>query len=108
LERRPIETRTLSFDQFNASGSRHPATANTSDEVRATHLAYVPIAGKYMGQRSPYACQMIRFLGHMPAFDDSDPAAQLLTLRGIAANLPDPSQAWLNDAGSGLIEATRQ
>jgi hypothetical protein len=40
---------------------------------------------------------MIRFLG-MPGLRASDPAAQLLALRDIAAALSDPSWAWLGDA----------
>jgi hypothetical protein len=114
FERRPIATGTLSFDSFdqlNASGSRQPPKAKTSDEVRSIYLAYVPIAGKYVGRRSPYACEMIRFLGHLPDFSDNDPATQLLALRRIAANLSDPSRAWLNDAVTAylaLVEATLQ
>jgi hypothetical protein len=109
LERRPIGTGTLSFDQLNASGPQQPAKAKTTGEIRKTHLGYVPIAGKYIGRRSTYACDMIQFLGHMPDFSDSDPAAQLLALRGIAASLSDPSRAWLNDAVTAyldLVEAT--
>jgi hypothetical protein len=109
FERRPTETGTLSFDQLNASGSRQPATAKTEDETRKIHLSYVPIAGKYIGRRSPNACQMIRFLGKAPDFNDADPAAQLLTLRSIAGNLSDPSWAWLSDAVTSyldMVEAT--
>jgi hypothetical protein len=109
FERRPIATGALSFDQLNASGSRQPPKAKTSDEVRSIYLAYVPIGGKYVGRRSPSACEMIRFLGHLPDFSDNDPAAQLLALRRIAANLSDPSRAWLNDAVTAyldLVEAT--
>jgi len=56
FEHRPIGTGTLSFDQLNASGSRQPPTAKTADEIRRIHLSYVPIAGKYVGRRSPHAC----------------------------------------------------
>lgn len=111
FERQPIGTGTLSFDQLNASGSRQPATAKTAGEIRKAHLGYVPIAGKYIGRRSPCACDMIQFLGNMPDFSDSDPAAQLLALRGIAASLSDPSSAWLNDAVISyldMVEATLQ
>ena len=109
FQRRPIETGTLSFDQLNASGPRQPATAKTADEIRRIHLSYVPIAGKYIGRRSPRACQMIRFLGMMPDFSARDPAAQLLALRSIAAGLSDPSWTWLSDAITSyldLVEAT--
>jgi hypothetical protein len=111
FERRPIETGTLSFDQLNASGPRQPATTKTASEIRRTYLGYVPIAGKYVGRRSPMACEMIRFIGHMPDFSDTDPAAQLLALRGIAANLSDPSWTSLSDAVTSyldLVEATFQ
>jgi hypothetical protein len=106
---RPIETGTLSFDQLNASGSRQPATAKTADEIRRIHLSYVPIAGKYVGRRSPRAHEMIRFLGKMPDFSSGDPPAQLLALRGIAGDLSDPSWSWLSDAVTSyldLVEAT--
>jgi hypothetical protein len=108
LERRPVGTGALSFDQLNASGSRQPAKAKTADEIRKIHLGYVPVAGKYVGRRSPRAGQLIRFLGEGPEAD-GDPAAQLLALRGIAADLSDPSWAWLSDAVSSyldLVEAT--
>jgi hypothetical protein len=109
FQRRPIETGTLSFDQLNASGSRQPATTKTTDEIRRIHLSYVPIAGKYIGRRSPHACQMIQFLGKMPGFSTCDSAAQLLALRSIAADLSDPSWPWLTDAVTSyldLVEAT--
>jgi hypothetical protein len=109
FERRPIGTGTLSFAELNASGTRQPATAKTADEIRRIHLSYVPVAGKYIGRRSPRACQMIRFLGRMPDFSAGDPAAQLLALRNIAAGLSDPSWAWLSDAVNAyldLVEAT--
>jgi Nucleotidyltransferase domain len=108
FERRPIEMGTLSFDQLNASGSRQPATAKTPGETRKIHLSYVPTAGNYIGRRSPRACQMIRFLGKMPDFTAGDPAAQLLALRSIEADLSDPSWAWLSDAVTAhldLVEA---
>jgi hypothetical protein len=108
-QRRPTETGTLSFDQLNASGSRQAAKAKTADETRKIHLSYVPIAGKYVGRRSPHACQMIRFLGKTPDFNVTDPAAQLRALRSIAADLSDPSWTWLNDAVTSyldLVEAT--
>ncbi len=108
-QRRPIGTGTLSFDQLNASGSRQPATAKTADEIRRIHLSYVPIAGKYIGRRSPRVSEMIRVLGKMPNFSSCDPAAQLLALRRIAADLSDPSWSWLGDAATSyldLVEAT--
>jgi len=109
FERRPIGTGTQSFDQLNASGARQAATAKTADETRRIHLSYVPIAGKYIGRRSPRACPMIGFLGAMPDFRADDPAAQLLALRGIAAGLSGPSRTWLSDAVAAyldLVEAT--
>jgi hypothetical protein len=109
FERRPIGMGTLSFAELNASGARQPATAKTADEIRRIHLSYVPVAGKYIGRRSPRACEMIRFLGRMPDFSAGDPAAQLLALRNIAADLSDPSWAWLSDAVNAyldLVEAT--
>jgi hypothetical protein len=109
FQRRPIETGTVSFDQLNASGPRQPATAKTEDEIRTTHLSYVPIAGKYIGRRSPRACPMIQFLGKKPDFSTCDPSAQLLALRGIAAGLSDASPAWLSGAVTAyldLVEAT--
>jgi hypothetical protein len=109
FQRRPIGTGTLSFDQLNASGPRQPATAKTADETRRIHLSYVPIAGKYIGRRSPRAREMIRFLGKMPHFSACDPAAQLFALRSIAADLSDLSRTWLSDAVTSyldLVEAT--
>jgi hypothetical protein len=108
-QRRPIETGTLSFDQLNASGSRQPATAKTPDEIRRIRLSYVPVAGKYIGRRSPRAHEMIRFLGKMPDVSSGDPEAQLLALRAIARDLSDPSWSWLSDAVTSyldLVEAT--
>jgi hypothetical protein len=55
----PVKTGTLAFGEFNASGPRQPATAKTEDEVRQIRLGYVPVAGKYVGRRSPRACEMI-------------------------------------------------
>jgi hypothetical protein len=104
FQRRPIETGTLSFDQLSASGFRQPATAKTADEIRRIHLSYVPIAAKYIGRRSPHAREMIRFLGTMPDFNDADPSAQLLALRGIAADLSDPSWTWLSDAVTSYLD----
>jgi hypothetical protein len=104
FERRPIETRTLSFDQLNASGSRQPATAKTAAEILRTHLSYVPIAGKYIGRRSPHAREMIRFLGKMPDFNDADPSAQLLALRSTAGDLSDPSWTWLGNAVTSYLD----
>lgn len=109
FQRRPVETGTVSFDQLNASGSRQAATPKTADEIRRIHLSYVPMAGKYIGRRSPHACQMIRFLGKTPDFSACDPSAQLLALRSIAADLADPSRTWLTDAVTSyldLVEAT--
>src|ERR1700729_2364885 len=54
FERRPVTTGTLPFGEFNASGPRQPATAKTADQVRQIHLGYVPMAGKYVGRRSPH------------------------------------------------------
>lgn len=111
FERSLIEMGILSFDQLNASGSRQPAIAKTADEVRRIHLSYVPIAGKYIGRRSPHACQMIRFLGKMPDFSACDPSAQLHALRRIAGDLSDPSWIWLSDAVTSyldLVEASLQ
>ena len=111
FERRPVKTGTLSFGEFNASGPRQPATAKTADEVRRIHLGYVPAGGKYVGRRSPRAREMIRFLGQRHDFNDHDPAAQLLALRGIAKDLSSPSWGQLGDAVAsylGLVEATVQ
>jgi Nucleotidyltransferase domain len=103
---RPIEPGNLSFDQLNANGSRQSATAKTADEIRKIHLSYVPIAGKYVGRRSPRATEMIRFLGkgRTPDFSAKDPAAQLRDLRSIARDLSDPSWAWLNDAVTSYLD----
>jgi len=109
FERRPVKTGPLSFGEYNASGPRQPATAKTADEVRQIHLGYVPTAGKYVGRRSPRACEMIRFLGQRRDFNDSDPAAQVLALRGIAKDLSSPSWSQLGDAVASyldLVEAT--
>jgi hypothetical protein len=111
FERRPVKTGTLSFGEYNASGPRQPATAKTADEVRQIHLGYVPIAGKYVGRRSPRAGETIRFLGQRRDFNDNDPAAQILALRGIAKDLSSPSWGQLGDAVSSyldLVEATVQ
>lgn len=108
FERRPVKTGTLSFGKFNASGPRQPATAKTADEVRQIHLGYVPIAGKYVGRRSPHAGEMIRFLGKRD-FNDHDPAAQIRALRGIAKDLSSPSWGQLGGAVAAyldLVEAT--
>jgi hypothetical protein len=107
FERKPIDMGTLSFDQLSASGPRQPATVKTADEIRRTYLAYVPIGGKYVGRRSPKACEMIRFLSNEPHFSDTDPAAQLLALRDIAASLSDPSWSWLSDAVTS-VDAARK
>jgi len=104
FERRPVEMGTVSFDELNASGSRQPATAKSADEIRRSHLSYVPVAGKYIGRRSPRARQMIRFLGRRPDFDEAAPAAQLLALRSIAGNLSDPSWTWLSDAVTAYLD----
>jgi hypothetical protein len=111
FERRPVKTGTLPFGEYNASGPRQPATAKTADEVRRIHLGYVPTAGKYVGRRSPRACEMIRFLGQRRDFTDHDPAAQLLALRGIAKDISSPSPGQLGDAVASyldLVEATIQ
>jgi hypothetical protein len=108
FQRRPIEAGALSFDQLNASGSRQPATAKTADEIRRIHLSYVPTAGKYIGRRSPRACEMIRFLGKMPDFSSCDPAAQLLALRGIAGDLSDSSWTWLGDAVTAYLDLVEE
>ena len=104
FERRPIETGTLSFDQLNASGSRQPAIAMTAQEIRRIRLSYVPIAGKYIGRRSPHAPEMIRFLGTMSDFNDADPSAQLRALRSTAGDLSDPSWTWLGDAVTSYLD----
>ena len=109
FERRPAKAGTLPFGEFNASGPRQPATAKTTDQVRQIHLGYVPIAGKYVGRRSPRASEMIRFLGHRHDFSDRDPAAQILALRGIAKDLSSPAWPHLGDAVTSyldLVEAT--
>jgi hypothetical protein len=104
FERRRVELGAQSFDEVNASGRRQPATTKTADEIRMIHLSYVPIAGKYIGRRSPRAIQMIRFLGQVPDFTDEDPAAQLRALRGIARDLSDPSWAWLSHAVTAYLD----
>jgi predicted nucleotidyltransferase len=104
FERQAIGAGTLSFAELNASGPRQPASAKTADEVRRIHLSYVPIAGKYIGRRSPDACQMIRFLGQRPGFNARDPSAQLLALRDIAAGLSDPSWRRLSDAVTSYLD----
>lgn len=109
FQRRPVEEGTQTLDELNASGPRQPATAKAADEARMIHLSYVPIAGKYIGRRSPRALPMIRFLGQDPHFADEDPAAQLSALRAIAVSLSDPAWAWLGVAVSAhldLVEAT--
>jgi Nucleotidyltransferase domain len=104
FEHRPIGMGTLSFDQLNAGGSRQPPTAKTADEIRRIHLSYVPIAGKYVGRRSPHACRMIRFLGETPDFSACDPSAQLHALRTIAGGLSDPSWTWLSGAVASYLD----
>jgi hypothetical protein len=47
---------------------------------------------------------MIRFLSNEPHFSDTDPAAQLLALRDIAASLSDPSWSWLSDAVTSYLD----
>ena len=111
FERRPVKTGTLSFGEYNASGPRQPATAKTADQVRQIHLGYVPTGGKYVGRRSPRAVEMIRFLGQRRDFNDPDPAAQILALRGIAEDLSSPSRGQLSDAVAAyldLVEAAVQ
>ena len=108
FERLRVGQGRLSFDQLNASGPRQPATAKTGDEVRQIHLSYVPVAGKYVARRTPSAREMIRFLGQMPDFGTDDPAAQLLTLRAIAAGLSDPAWAWLSDAVSSYLDLVEE
>jgi hypothetical protein len=111
FERRPIRTGTLPFGEFNAGGPRQPATTKTADEVRQIHLGYVPIAGTYVGRRSPRAVEMIRFLGQRRDFNDRDPAAQIRALRGIADDLSSPSRGQLGAAVAcylDLVEATIQ
>jgi hypothetical protein len=52
---------------------------------------------------------MIRFLGQRHDFNDRDPAAQFLALRGIAKDLSSPSRSQLGDAVASylyLVEAT--
>jgi hypothetical protein len=104
FERRPVKTGTLPFGEFNASGPRQPATSKAAEEIRQIHLGYVPIAGKYVGRRSPRACEMIRFLGQRRDFCDRDPAAQILALRGIAAGLASPSWGQLGDAVASYLD----
>jgi Nucleotidyltransferase domain len=111
FERQPVKTGTLSFGEYNASGPRQPATAKTADEVRQIHLGYVPTGGKYVGRRSPRACEMIRFLGRRRDFSDPDPATQIRALRDIAEDLSSPSWRQLGDAVTSyldLVEATVQ
>jgi nucleotidyltransferase-like protein len=103
FERRPARAGTLSFGEFNASGPRQPATVKTADEVRRIHLGYVPIAGKYVGRRSPRAGEMIRFLGRRD-FTRQDPAAQVLALRGIAKDLSSPLPTQFDDAVGSYLD----
>ena len=52
---------------------------------------------------------MIRFLGQRRDFNDDDPAAQILALRGMAKDLSSPAWGQLGDAVSSyldLVEAT--
>ena len=98
------ELRDRLLDQLNAGGSRQPGTAKTADQIRTIHLGYVPIAGKYIGRRSPRACEMIRFLGKAPDVSSGDPAAQLLALRKIARDLSDASWTWLSDAVTSYLD----
>lgn len=54
---------------------------------------------------------MIRFLGQRRDYNDRDPAAQILALRGIAKDLSSPSWGQLGDAVASyldLVEATIQ
>lgn len=54
---------------------------------------------------------MIRFLGQRRDFNDRDPAAQILALRGIAKDLSSPSSGQLGDAVTSylnLVEAIVQ
>jgi hypothetical protein len=54
---------------------------------------------------------MIRFLGQRRDFNDRDPAAQILALRGIAKDLSSPPRGQLGDAVASyldLVEATVQ
>lgn len=104
FQRQPIGSGTQTFDQLNASGPRQPATLKTPAEIRRIHLSYVPIGGKYIARRSPRALDMIRFLGHLPDFDDPGPTAQLRTLRGISADLADPTMTRQNDAVTAYLE----
>ena len=47
---------------------------------------------------------MIRFLGHRRDFNDRDPAAQILALRGIAKDLSSPSWGQLGDAVTSYLD----
>jgi hypothetical protein len=111
FERRPVTIGTLPFGEFNASGPRQTATAKAAVEVRQIHLGYVPIAGKYIGRRSPRAVEMIRFLGQRRDVSERDPDAQIRALRGIAEDLSSPSSRQLGDAVAcylDLVEAAVQ
>jgi hypothetical protein len=103
FERRMARAGTLSFGEFNARGPRQPPTVKTADEVRRIHLGYVPIAGKYVGRRSPRAGEMIRFLGQRD-FTSQDPAAQVLALRGIAKDLSSPPLTQFGDAVGSYLD----
>lgn len=97
--------------RFQRQRPRQPATAKTADEVRQIHLGYVPIAGKYVGRRSPRAGEMIRFLGQRCDVDDRDLAAQIRVLRSIAEDLSSPPRDQLGDAVASyldLVETTVQ
>jgi hypothetical protein len=81
------------------------------DATDSREAGYVPTAGKYVGRRSPRAVEMIRFLGQRRDYNDRDPAAQILALRGIAKDLSSPSWGQLGDAGASyldLVEVTVQ
>jgi hypothetical protein len=47
---------------------------------------------------------MIRSLGQRRDFNDRDPAAQILALRGIAAGLSSPSWGQLGDAVASYLD----
>ncbi|MBO0822395.1 MAG: nucleotidyltransferase domain-containing protein [Actinobacteria bacterium] len=105
FERRAVETSDQTFGALTSCGSRQQPRLKTQAEERRAHLAFVPLAAKYIARGQPeHVRDMIRFIGAEPDYNEMETDGQLGTLRVIASRLSDPSAEWLHNAVTSYLD----
>ena len=105
FEREPVSVSDQTFDSLTAREPRRRPAARTPEDERRVHLAFVPLAAKYIARGQPeHVRDMIRFIGAAPDYHDLHAHHQLRMLRMITRSLSEPAEQWLSTAVMSYLD----